>query len=99
MPRTKRNELSELIQLALIGLDVQIAELQEKRVQLAALTDQRSGGAAVEAAAPRKRRKVSAATKAKISAAAKARWTREKKTRAKTQKPMTKRVQAKAKTA
>ncbi|HKX32958.1 MAG TPA: hypothetical protein VJ302_35075 [Blastocatellia bacterium] len=97
MPRTRRNELSELIRLALIGLDAQIVELQGKRVQLAAMADQRSTVTAAETAAPSKRRKVSAATRARISAAAKARWATRKKAQAKNTKPIAKKVRVKAK--
>jgi hypothetical protein len=77
-----RNDSAELFRLALVGLDAQIAELQETRAQLAALFDQRSARPAVKAATPRKRRKLSAAARAKISAAAKARWARDKKAKA-----------------
>ena len=97
MPRTKRNELSELIRLALIGLDAQIVELQGKRVQLEAMTAQRSTGAVASSAAPSKRRKVSAATRARISAAAKARGATRKKAQAKNTKSIAKKVRAKAK--
>ena|GEM_PF-2018325 len=82
MPTTKREDLAELIHFAIIGLDAQIAELKGKRAQLAALTDRQSPLAAVETTTPRKRREISAATKAKISAAQKARWTRERKEKA-----------------
>lgn len=81
MPRTRRNDSAELLRLALIGLDAQIAKLQKTRAQLAALIDQRSAHPAVKEAAPRKRRKLSAAARAKISAAAKARWARERRRR------------------
>jgi hypothetical protein len=83
MPRTRRNDLAELLRLALIGLDAQIAKLQETRAQLAALIDQQPARRAEKGARPRKRRKLSAAARAKISAAAKARWARERKTKAK----------------
>jgi hypothetical protein len=86
MPRTRRNDSAELLRLALIGLDAQIAELQETRAQLAALIDQRSARPAVKAARPQKRRKLSAAARAKISAAVKARWARERKAKVKTRK-------------
>jgi len=82
MPRTRRNDSAELLRLALIGLDAQIARLQETRAQLAALIDQRSAHPTVKAPVSRKRRKLSAAARAKISAAAKARWAREKKAKA-----------------
>jgi hypothetical protein len=86
MPRTRRNDSAELLRLALVGLDAQIAELQETRAQLAALFDQRSTRPAVKAATSGKRRNLSAAARAKISAAAKARWAREKKAKAPSRK-------------
>ena len=85
MPTTKRVDLAELIHFAIIGLDARIARLQEKRAQLAALTDPRSTVAVVEATTPRKRRKVSTATEAKISAAQKAHWTKEREEKAEEQ--------------
>jgi hypothetical protein len=101
MPKTKRDDPTELLRLALIGFDARIAELQKTRAQLAALIDQPPARPDVEAAAPRKRRKLSAEARAKISAAAKARWAREKKARAKNQKPkpIAKEAQSKAKPA
>ena len=87
MPTTRRNDLAELLRLALIGFDAQIAELQERRAQLAALLDQRSAHSAAETAAPQKRRKLSAAARAKISASQKARWAKERKGEAEKQKP------------
>src|SRR5262245_32778811 len=101
MPTTRRDDTAELLRLALIGLDAQIAELQKTRAQLTALIDQRSAGPDVEAAAPQKRRKLSAAARAKISAAAKARWARERGAKAKVQKskPAAKKAQSKAKSA
>src|SRR5262249_5717639 len=87
MPTTRRNDPTELLRLALIGFDAQIAELQEKRAHLAALIDQRSAHSAAETAAPQKRRKLSAAARAKISAARKARRANERKGKAEKQKP------------
>lgn len=82
MPRPKGSgNRSELVQLAIVGIDTQIqqlhaqiAELTEKRKQLA------KGGSAVaatkgaSAAEGAKKRVVSAATKKKLKEAAKARW-------------------------
>src|SRR5262245_65416014 len=87
MPTTRRDDPAELIRLALIGLDAQIADLQETRAQLAALIDQRSAGLAAGTAAPQKRRRLSAAPRAKISAAQKARWAKERQGNAEKQKP------------
>ncbi len=87
MPRTRRDDLAELLRLALIGFDTQIVELQATRAQLAALIDQPFARPDVEAAAPQKRRKLSAAARAKISAAQKARWAKEGKGKAEKQKP------------
>jgi hypothetical protein len=97
MPTTRRDDPAELLRLALIGLDAQIAELQETRAQLAALIDQRSAGPAAETAAPQKRRKLSATARAKISAAAKARWARERKAKAQKPKKTAKKTQSKTK--
>jgi hypothetical protein len=87
MPTTRRDDPAELLRLALIGFDAQIAELRERRAQLAALLDQRSAHSAAETAAPQKRRKLSAAARAKISAAQKSRWAKERKGKAEKQKP------------
>lgn len=98
MSNTKPFNQSELIRLALAGLDAQIAELQEKRAQLAALADPQSVGSAVKAATPTvKGGKMSAEARAKISAAATARWAKVKKERAKAAKsaPMAKNAPAK----
>lgn len=101
MPRTKRDDPTESLRLALIGLDAQIADLQKTRAQLAALIDRPSASPDVEAAPPQKRRNLSDAARAKISAAAKARWARERKAKVKAQKPKTavKKAQSKAKPA
>jgi hypothetical protein len=101
MPRTKRDDPTELLRLALIGLDAQIAALQQTRAQLAALIDQPSASPDVEATTPQKRRKLSDAARAKISAAAKARWARERGAKAKVQqsKQAAKKAQSNAKSA
>lgn len=75
---------SELVQLALVGIDTQIqklqsqiAELAEKRKQLVKGGAAPAGVKAVSAAAPvARKRVVSAATKRKLKEAAKARWAR-----------------------
>ncbi len=85
MPRPKGSgNPSELVQLAIVGIDTQIqrleaqiAELNEKRRQLAkdgsvAATAKVAGIAAADGR--RKKRVVSAATKKKLKEAAKARW-------------------------
>lgn len=77
MPSTKTVDQSELIQLALIGIDARIAELQATRAQLLAQTGTPSPSPAAKSSKRRKRRKVSAETRVKLSAAAQARWARE----------------------
>ncbi len=101
MPKTRREDVAELLGLALNGLDMQIADLQEKRAQLAAMIGGQPAGPAMRAAAPRKKGGLSAAGRAKISAAAKARWARERKEKAKASKlkPITKKAQVRAKVA
>jgi hypothetical protein len=86
MPRPKGNtNQSELIKLAIAGIDAQIRELTEKRIELSgmasgatvavAMPRVRKGKlAAVAVAEPAKKRKVSAATRKKLKEAAKARW-------------------------
>ncbi len=89
MTNTNPFDQSELIRLALAGLDTQIAELQAKRAQLAAMTNPQPTGTAstVKAATPpSKGGKMSEEAKAKISAAAKARWDKVKKEQAKAAK-------------
>ena len=86
MPKTTKDNTTELLRLAITGLDEQIAELQEIQTQLAAMVGRPSPGPAVEAAAPQKRRKLSAEAREKISAAAKARWARDRKAKVKAQK-------------
>jgi hypothetical protein len=101
MPKTKNDDLAELLSLAITGLDEQIAELQELQTQLAAMVGRPSASLAVEAAAPQKRRKLSAEAREKISAASKARWARERKSKAKAQKakPATENAKSKGKPA
>jgi hypothetical protein len=86
MSRTKR-DLAELLRLALISFDAQIAELIERRAKLTALINGQPAGPGVKAATPRNRRKLSAAARAKIGAAQKARWAKERKGKAEKQKP------------
>jgi Arc/MetJ-type ribon-helix-helix transcriptional regulator len=91
MPRPKSSSSrSELIRLAIAGLDAQIQELQDKRKELTRMSPGLSGVASSIAAPARKRaavtastsspakkkRKVSAATRKKLKDAAKARWAR-----------------------
>lgn len=101
MSDTKPFNQSELLRLALAGLDTQIAELQEKRAQLAALTNGHTAALTVEAATqPQKTGKMSDEAKAKISAAAKKRWARVKQEQAKAAKsaPVAKKAQLKKQT-
>lgn len=84
MARSKGSgDRSELVQLAIVGIDTQIqqlqsqiAELTEKRKQLAKGGSVAAAvkGANVTAAVGGKKRVVSAATKKKLKEAAKARW-------------------------
>ena len=101
MTKTKKDDPAELLRLAITGLDDQIAELQELQTQLTAMIGRPSASLAVEAAAPQKRRKLSAEAREKISAAAKARWARERKAKAKVQKakPATEKAKSKGKPA
>ncbi len=85
MPKTKGNDLAELLRQVLSAVDAQIADLQGQRAQLTAMLDRKPAGNPAELEAPRTRRKMSAATKAKIRAAAKARWARERAAKAKGQ--------------
>lgn len=86
MPRPKGSgNRSELVQLALAGIDAQIQQLQ---AQIGALTEKRkqlakSGSGTVAASGTKaaagtatKKRVVSAATKKRLKDAAKARWAR-----------------------
>ena len=99
MPKTKKDDPTELLRLAITGLDEQIAELQEIQTQLAAMIGRPSADFAAEAAAPQKRRKLSAEAREKISAAAKARWAGDRKAKARTQKakPVTEKAKSKGK--
>jgi len=97
MPKTNRNDAAELLRLAITGLDEQIAALRQMRAQLSAIVVQPSTDLVVKAAAPQKRRKLSAEAKEKISAAAKARWARERKAKAKAEKAKPKAEKAKSK--
>lgn len=95
---TKPFEQSELIRLALAGIDAEIASLQEKRAQLAGLANQKSTSAKKVSAPPqRKSGGMSEEAKAKISAAAKARWAKVKQAQAKAAKqvPAAKKAQKK----
>jgi hypothetical protein len=91
MPRPKgSSSRSELIRLAIAGLDAQIQELQDKRKELMRMAPSLSSAVSSVAAPARKRfvgissasgpakkkRKVSAATRKKLKEAAKARWAR-----------------------
>src|SRR5262249_4679637 len=81
---------ADLIRMAIARIDDQIGELSAQRAQLVRMVSLDGDGAAARrrgrppaakaAATPagpaRKKRKVSAATKAKLKAAAKARWAR-----------------------
>jgi len=98
MSDTKPFNQSELMRLALVGLDTQIAELQEKRAQLAALTNGQPTAASVAAAPPpQKTGKMSDEARAKISAAAKKRWAKVRKAKAEAAKsaPAAKKTPAK----
>lgn len=88
LSNTKPFAQSELIRLAIAGLDTQIAELQEKRAQLFAMTGSQSAGSAVKSATPTsKGGKMSDEARAKISAAAKKRWAKVRKAKAEAAKP------------
>lgn len=82
MPRPKGSgNRSELVQLAIIGIDTQIQQLQAQIAELTEKRKQLAGGGAVavkgaSAAEGAKKRVVSAATKRKLKEAAKARWAR-----------------------
>src|SRR6266540_1273049 len=80
MPKTKRDDPAELLRLAITGLDVQIAELQEMQTQLTAIIGRSSASLAVEMTGPQKRRKISAEAKEKAQNA----------------KPVTKKAESKA---
>jgi hypothetical protein len=92
MPRPKGgSSRSELVRLAIAGIDAQIQELMDKRRQFAKMAPGATGAAPASAssgtiraaavtgsnAAPaKKKRVVSAATRRKLKEAAKARWAR-----------------------
>ncbi|MBO0721248.1 MAG: hypothetical protein J2P41_10515 [Blastocatellia bacterium] len=92
MPRPKGgSSRSELVRLAIAGIDAQIQELMDKRKEFAKMAPGAAGsGPAVAAAASvsrvvvtgtkaapaKKKRVVSAATRKKLKEAAKARWAR-----------------------
>ena len=101
MPKTKKDDPAELLRLAVTGLDEQIAELQGIQAQLAVMIGRPPAVLDVEAAAPQKRRKLSAEAREKIGAAAKARWARDRKAKAKAQKakPVTEKAKSKGKPA
>lgn len=90
MPRSKKDEWPGIVREAIAVFDARIAELESTRAGLASLIEGVSAeGAKMTAAGrPRKRRKVSAATRAKQKAAAKARWARERGAKAKKQAPV-----------
>lgn len=98
LSNTNSLEQSELIRLALAGIDAEIASLQEKRAQLLGLTNQKSTSAKKVSATPvQKSGGMSEEAKAKISAAAKARWAKVKQAQAKAAKqiPTVKKAQKK----
>jgi hypothetical protein len=85
MPRGRpASGQTELVRLALEGIDAQIRALQEKRAQIAKMGA--GGGGAVRAkrtaasvkatTSPPAKRKVSAATRRKLKEAARKRWAR-----------------------
>jgi hypothetical protein len=92
MPRPKGgSSRSELVRLAIAGIDAQIQELMDKRKEFAKMAPGATGAAAVSApsgairaaavtgsktASSKKKRVVSAATRRKLKEAAKARWAR-----------------------
>lgn len=92
MPRPKGgSSRSELVRLAIAGIDAQIQELMDKRKEFAKMAPGAAGSATSVAAAAsvsrvavtgtksasaKKKRIVSAATRKKLKEAAKARWAR-----------------------
>ena len=58
MPTTKKDDPAELLRLAIIGLDAQIAESRETRAKLAAMIDGQPAGRTAKAAGPGERRKL-----------------------------------------
>lgn len=85
MQNVNGSEQAELIELALRGIDAQIAELERKRAALlgqvsrrattASATETRANVSAIKA---RKRKPFSAAHRAKLRAAAQRRWAKHK---------------------
>jgi len=82
-----REDLAELLRLAIAAYGAKIVELQEIRERLARLIDEASADTAVKTPATQKKGRLSAAARTKISAAQKARWERARKEKAKKQKP------------
>src|SRR5262252_5641526 len=101
MPKTKKDDPAELIRLAITGLDDQIAELRAMHTQLSSMIGRPFASPAVNAAAPKRRRKLSAEAREKLSAAAKARWAKERKAKAAAlkAKPATEKAKSKGKPA
>ena len=89
MITTRRTDPSELLRLAIIGIDEQIIGLRDARAQLAAMINHAPAVSDVSAPATKKRRKFSGAAKEKMREAAKARWAkvREAEAKAKAQTP------------
>jgi hypothetical protein len=86
MPTNKGGQdQSELVKLAIVGIDVQIRELQEKRAQLVQMASgaaaapkvAAAGAPAAKAAKAGKKRVFSEATRNKLKRAAKRRWARQ----------------------
>lgn len=95
MSMSMREDLAELLHLAIAAYGAKIAELQETREQLVRLIDEAPADTAVKIPATRKKGRLSAAARAKISAAQKARWAGDRKEKAEEQK--LKAAQSKAK--
>lgn len=85
MPKVQAgHDQAELITLAIAGIDAQIRQLQDKRIQLSQLLGDAASASApasaptgkAAAAVPRKKRVFSAATRKKLQIAAKRRWER-----------------------
>src|SRR5262249_46773415 len=86
MSISMREDLAELLRLAIAAYGAKIAELQERREQLVQLIDEASAGTAVKTPATQRRGRLSAAARAKISAAQKARWEKARKEKARKEK-------------
>lgn len=97
MTTTKRATPSELLRLAIIGIDEQITELSDARERLAAMINHAPTVSDVRAPATKKRRKITRAARKKMREAAKARWAKvreaEAKAKAQTPKAATKKAQ------